>query len=210
LYTGEYPRDVDREEARERLDLPADARVYAFLGLIRTYKNVPGMIRAFRLIPDAVGRLLVAGRAHDDRLAEEVARAAEGDDRVVLRTDFVPPEEVQLYMGSADLVVLPYAEIFNSGAALLALSFQRPILVPEVPTFVELQEDVGPPWVRTYEGPLSPEALRAGMAVSTPDEPAPLDRFDWNVTARETVELYVECRDDGRRRRRRPWVRDVG
>lgn len=208
LYTGEYPRDVDREEARKRLGLPQDATVYAFLGLIRAYKDVPALIRAFREIRDGDSRLLIAGRAHDDALAHEVAAAAAGDDRVLVRTEFVPPEEVQLYMCSADLVVLPYAEIFNSGAALLALSFQRPILVPEVPTFMELREDVGSAWVRAYRGAISAEALREGMASPVPDEPAPLDRFDWDAAAVETVRLYRACRDGEPERREQ--VRGAG
>lgn len=192
-YPGEYPREIDRDEARRRLALPADARVFAFLGLIRAYKGVPALIRAFRDLSDGDSRLLIAGRPHDDAIAEEVAHAAAGDDRVMLRLDFVPSNEVQIYLRSADLIVLPYAEIFNSGAALLALSFERPILAPDVPTFRELQEDVGPEWVRSYRGPMSAEALHRGMAVTMPDGPVPLDQYDWDVAGEQTVELYHAC-----------------
>lgn len=190
LYPGEYPDEVDREQARQRLGLRADVSVYAFLGLIRAYKDVPTLIRAFRELPESDGKLLVAGRPHDDALANDLEQAAAGDDRVLMRLEFVPPAEVQLYLKSADLVVLPYAEIFNSGAALLALSFGRPILVPDVPTFRELQENVGSEWVRTYRGAITAAALRQGMSMGLPDEPVVLDRYDWDAAAAQTLELY--------------------
>ena len=38
-------------------------------------------------------------------------------------------------MNAADVVALPYAETFNSGAALLALSFNRPIVAPASGSF---------------------------------------------------------------------------
>jgi glycosyltransferase involved in cell wall biosynthesis len=189
-YPGEYPDEVDREHARRRLGLPADASVYVFLGLIRAYKDVPALIRVFGKLPDRDSRLVVAGRPHDDALARDVEQAAAGDERVLTRLEFVPPAEVQLYLKSADLVVLPYAEIFNSGAALLALSFGRPILVPDVPTFRELQENVGSEWVRTYSGAITSAALQEGMTTGLPDEPVALDRYDWEAAAAQTLALY--------------------
>ena len=37
--------------------------------------------------------------------------------------------EVQYYFHSSDCVVLPYKEIFTSGAAMLALTFRKPIII---------------------------------------------------------------------------------
>lgn len=210
LYPGEYLRDLDRLDARRRLELPEDARVYTFLGMIRRYKQVPALIRAFRQMSDGDCRLLIAGMAPDDALATEVTEAARGDDRIVLRLGLVPPEEVQLYLTSADLVVLPYAETFNSGAAMLALEFQRPILVPDVPTFRELQDDVGSSWVRCFRGPISVDALRQSMLVETPRSAVALDRFDWDEAGAQTVELYETCLAGGERDGRRTRSRAGG
>ena len=43
---------------------------------------------------------------------------------------FVDDDDVQAYMNASDVVVLPYKNVLTSGAALLALSFMKPVLAP--------------------------------------------------------------------------------
>ena len=64
----------------------------------------------------------------------------------------VPVEDVQAHFAAADLVVLPYRKTLNSAVALLALSFDRPVLVPNAGSMAELQREVGAEWVLIYEG----------------------------------------------------------
>ena len=52
-YRAAYPNDVTRAEARERLGIAPDARVVAFVGQVRAYKNVPELVVAARALPDA-------------------------------------------------------------------------------------------------------------------------------------------------------------
>ncbi len=108
-YRGAYPDTMSRDDARAALAIPEEARVVAYLGLIRPYKNVPHLVRTLRALRSDVGQviLLVAGAPHPPALAAEVRAAAEGDPRVRLRLENVPKEEVQRYLRAADLVVLP-------------------------------------------------------------------------------------------------------
>ncbi len=192
-YRDEYPAEVDRGAARAALGLPADARVVAFLGAIRPYKNLPALLAAFRGVPGEGWRLLVAGKPAGDDLEAEIRRGAAGEGRVRLDLAFVPKARVQLYLRAADLVVFPYREILNSGSALLALSFDRPILVSERGAMAELAAAVGPEWVRTYGGELTAATLVEAMAWARgcPRDPARLLRdLDWEEIARRTVLAY--------------------
>jgi len=56
-YRPAYPPPVDQETAREQWDVPADAPVLVFLGRIRPYKNVEGLVATFRemAVPAASG-----------------------------------------------------------------------------------------------------------------------------------------------------------
>ena len=63
----------------------------------------------------------------------------------------------------SELVVLPFTEITNSGSVLLALSLDRPVLVPGVPSIDELAAEVGPGWVFTYDGVLDDVALACAV-----------------------------------------------
>jgi beta-1,4-mannosyltransferase len=192
-YRGVYPDSVTRAEARAILELPQRARVYLFIGHLRPYKSVPELVATFRRLADPRAVLVVAGRPNRPELRAEVERAAAEDPRVRLYLGFVPARRVQLYLRAADLVVLPYAEILNSGSSLLALSFDRPILVPAKGSLRELEAQVGADWVRTYEGPLDERALADGMRwalETTRAEAAPLEAFDWSAVAQGTLAAY--------------------
>lgn len=192
-YRGAYPDTVSRAEARAVLGLPAGAAVAAFVGLIRPYKNVPHLIQVFHGVPGADARLVIAGQPADDTLDEQVRRAAAHDPRVQLFLSFVPEDAVQLYLRAADLVVLPFSEILNSGSALLALSFDRPILVPRLGAMAELEHELGAGWVRTYTGELTPSTLAEALAAARAGSAGRCDalaRFDWKPLAERTLEAF--------------------
>jgi beta-1,4-mannosyltransferase len=88
--------------------------------------------------------------------------------------------------------VLPFTDITNSASALLALSFDRPVLVPSLGAMGELQALVGPDWVRTYCGDLTPAVLSDAITWAGPRAGAmpDLDALDWSAIARRTLSLY--------------------
>ena len=200
-YRGAHPATVGREEARRRLGIDPGAKVVGFFGLVRRYKGVPELVRAFRALPDDDVVLDVAGLPRSPDLAEEVVRAAAGDRRVRLRLELVPDDEVQLHLGAADLVALPYTTVQNSSAALLALSFDRPVLVPDIGALAELRSHVGADWVRLFAAPLTPEALAEALAWARSDgrgPTAPLGAFSWPEIAERTVAAYRAALADRR------------
>ncbi|MFB6231578.1 MAG: glycosyltransferase family 4 protein, partial [Salinibacter sp.] len=192
-YRTAYPDPVPKAEARRRFDLDPEAPVALFVGRIRPYKNVVSLIRTFCQWENSEARLVVAGNPVSDELAERTRTAAEGDARVRTDLRFIDEEEIPVLLATADLVVLPYETIMHSGSALLALSFDRPVLVPDRGAMTELQDRVGPDWMRTYGGELTPSVLAEGMRwARTTDRAgrAPVEDLDWPRLARQTVALY--------------------
>jgi len=192
-YQPAYPDPVPKEKARADLGGSKDAAVAAYVGRIRPYKNVPALVRAFRGLEDEDARLLVTGNPDGEALERRIREAAAGTDRVRLDLRFIPTEQIPVVLGAADLVVLPYRDIMHSGSALLALSFDRPVLVPERGAMAELRAQVGDDWVLTYEPPLTTDALRNALRVAEADDRpsrAPLDDRDWDVIAEQTLALY--------------------
>ncbi|NIR28093.1 MAG: glycosyltransferase [Gammaproteobacteria bacterium] len=196
-YRGLYPDEVSRADARARLDLPSKARVALFIGQIRPYKNVPGLIEAFAQLPDEDARLIIAGRVRTRRLREILEEKIFGDLRIRAHLDFVPAAEMQLYLRAADLVVLPYDEVLNSGSALLALSFDRPVLAPAKGALRELAGTVGSEWVRLFEGELRAECLGEALrSTGTPAHRRPnLQPYEWPRIAEATACAYAEVLD---------------
>ncbi|KGH43994.1 glycosyl transferase [Modestobacter caceresii] len=171
----------------------------AFVGLVRRYKGVTGLLDAF--VETATGQpgwtLRVAGRPSSDELADELHEAAAADPRVSLHLEFLDDAELVREIGRAELVVLPYREMHNSGGALAALSLDRPVLVPDNEVNRLLADEVGPGWVFRYDGPLTGEDLvaavtarRAGGAAARPD----LGAREWSAAGRAHLDAYRTAR----------------
>jgi beta-1,4-mannosyltransferase len=191
-FRAAYPDTVSPQQARASLNLPLDAPVYAFLGQIRAYKNVPHLIRIFRHLGNPEARLLITGKPESPVIQGQVLEAAAGDERVVLKLQHLPDELVQVHLRACDLVVLPFNDVLNSGSALLALGFDRPVLVPLMGAMGELQA-MATGWVRTYVGQLTAAELEQAMSWArsrVPGRCEPLDQLDWSVLATRTLEAY--------------------
>jgi len=195
-YRAVYPIK-SKQEARRSLGISDSQRVLAYFGVIREYKNVPRLLMSFSSVEGAGLRLLVAGAPVGDELRDEVVRQASLDSRVNLRLGVASQEELAEIIAAADLVVLPYSNIENSGSALLALSLNRPVLVPEQGSLSDLKQHVGDDWVRTYtgeiNGPVILEALEwlAAREAGTVAFPASME---WEYTAAKACELYARVR----------------
>ena len=105
----------------------------------------------------------------------------------------MPDSRLGLMLRAADLVVLPYRAIQNSGSAILALSADRPVVVPALGAMTELADQVGLDWVHTYDGEFSTDVLieslhwlRHRTGGDSPD----LSGLDWNHIGRLTVAAY--------------------
>jgi glycosyltransferase involved in cell wall biosynthesis len=194
-YIDSYPNEVDRETARESLGLDDDQTVFLYFGLIRSYKNVPDLVRTFASIDDPDARLLVVGNPMSDRLGAEVQALCTRDDRITCVLEFVPDEEIQRYMNAADAVVLPFEEVLTSGTAILAMSFGRALVAPRAGCVAELldgNDELG------YQ-PSNPDGLRQSMLAALD---ADLDTMgaanhrhvrtlDWEGIADRTVRAYA-------------------
>lgn len=181
-----------------------------FFGRIRRYKNVDGLIAAFGdtgRAEQAAGPLSlhVAGRPSSQELTEVLADAARQDPRVSVQLGFVEDQDLVAAVSAAELVVLPYREMHNSGSILTALSLDRPVLVPDNEANRALASEVGPEWVLRYSGPLTGEdlvgavsALRARPPVASPN----LHRRDWDTAGVAHLAAFREAVTAARRRRR--------
>lgn len=192
-YRGCYPDEMSREEARSQLNLSPDTTTLLYLGYISPYKNVPSLINVFRNLPvsDRSVTLLVAGKPDDNTLKEAVCTAAGDAANIQLHLHFIKDEELQVFFKAADLVVLPFEEILNSGSLLLSLSFNRPVLAPHLGAVADWQRQVGSSWVKTYTGPLTADVLDEAVRTTLPaSAEVCLDDLEWGVIAQQTLNAY--------------------
>lgn len=130
--------DLTPSDAKQRLGIRKGERSILFFGRITPYKGLEYLISAYRhiLAWDNNYRLIIAGRTED---CESYWRAIQGDlredvenGRVLLRAEFVPDDETEVYFKAADVLVLPYRHVYQSGVLFLGYSFGLPALVADV------------------------------------------------------------------------------
>ncbi|WP_169738367.1 glycosyltransferase [Patulibacter minatonensis] len=169
-----------------------------FFGFIRPYKGVEELIGVVAGMSDPEIRLTVAGKPASEasRAAVEAARA--GDERIDLRLEFVPDDELGMLVAGAALVVLPYREMHNSGAVFAALSAGRPVLVERNAVTTELQSELGDDWIVLFDDRVDATDLRVALLRAAERDPTAhpdLSGRSWPEVAERYADVYRDLTD---------------
>jgi glycosyltransferase involved in cell wall biosynthesis len=179
-------------------DLAAVERpVVLCFGLMRPYKGIDVLLEAWRGIEDA--ELWVVGLPKMD--VAPLRAAAPPNVRFVPR--FVDDREIPAFFRRADLVVLPYREIDQSGVLFTALAFGKPLLLSAVGGFpevaatgaAELVPPGDPAALHTaLTGLLADPAARERLATAA--RAAAAGPYAWDAIAAQHLALYETLRSD--------------
>ena len=132
-----------RAEARRRLGIEDSAPTMLFFGNIAPYKGLAFLVAAYQRIalrhPDYrrrdIARRLTRGC---EQYMNDVQRAIETDasqPRIVQRIDFIPDDEAETYFKAADVLVLPYTHVYQSGVLISGYTFGLPAVASDVGSF---------------------------------------------------------------------------
>jgi len=110
------------------------------------------------------------------------------------RLEHIPDTDVAPLILSAHAVILPYVKILNSGTAILALSYNRPVIAPATGSFIELNEQFGDAWIHLYPPPLSADKyIKAINWLKKRDQQTlDLSALEWDLLAEKTKAFYVQ------------------
>jgi glycosyltransferase involved in cell wall biosynthesis len=191
-YLTRQPEEVPLPEELQGTEAPV---ILAF-GLIRPYKGTDVLLEAFRAIEGAELWVVGMPRMPMDGL-RELARRAPGTVRFVDR--FVTDPEIPAFMRRADLVVLPYRNIEQSGVLYTALAFGRPLVLSSVGGFPEVAKQGAARLVP----PDDPDALAAALSELLADPAArealgsaaaatAATTYSWDRIGEATMGMYRE------------------
>jgi len=131
-------------QAKRRLGISDDEKTILFFGRIGPYKGLEFLIAAFQQITvrNTGYRLIIAGKPKKgaEEYLEGIQRTISGDgnrERVISKIEYIPDEETELYFKAADVLALPYTQIYQSGVLFLAYSFGLPVIATDVGSFVK-------------------------------------------------------------------------
>jgi glycosyltransferase involved in cell wall biosynthesis len=195
-----------QKSSRQRLDLPIEARILLFFGEIRPEKGLIHLIRAMKRVharlPDA--RLVIAGRPRHMDMSECLIeiRSAGLEDVVICRFEYIEDSLVEAYFAMADLVMLPYIAITQSGVLFEAMTGGCPVVATDTGALGPTVQESG---VGTVVPPGDVEAL-ANAAVEILENralaaqmgrngrQAAEQSYSWSRCAKETAAIYGELK----------------
>ncbi len=168
-----------RADARAALGLRGN--VALFFGHVRPFKGLDIALRAWRLLKSDV-TLVVAGEAWWKGEAE-YRELAEGLKNVRFDFRFIPDAEIATFFAAADVVLAPYRIEAQSGVALTAFHFSRPVIATTVGGLPEIIDEGA-------NGMLVPPEDPAALATGIDAFFARTDRDTMNQRAAASARMY--------------------
>jgi len=130
-------------KAKEQLGVTSKDKTLLFFGNIAPYKGLEYLISAFTEILERDGsyRLIIVGKPKGpedywNQIQQSIERNGTRD-RIIEKIEYVPDEETELFFKAADVLILPYTRIFQSGVLFLGYSFGVPAIAADVGTLKE-------------------------------------------------------------------------
>ncbi len=191
-----------REQARAHFGFAPGQRVLVFFGQIKDVKGLDVLLDGLALARehDTHLHLLVGGRVWKtdfSRYAELIERRGLAP-HCTLHVRYIPDAEVAFFYRCADLVVLPYRRIYQSGVVLEAMSHGSPVLVSDIPGMLEAVDDEATGFVFRTQDPAH-LARRVAEVFAVPGLAAAIGqaglrrvarRNDWSLLGEQVVACY--------------------
>jgi glycosyltransferase involved in cell wall biosynthesis len=190
------------ERARAMTGLPLDARVVLWQGIIRPYKGISLLLRAWQAARqeglDAVLAIVGTGEKSALRELQQQVRSLGIASSVHLDLRFVSVEELGAYHEAADILVYPYSAITSSGALATGIGYGKAIIASALPAFHQMLEhekdallvphDDVRAWANALVRLTSDDDLRTRLArqLAAGCAAGP----DWDGIASETLSVY--------------------
>lgn len=139
---------LSSSEAKQYLGIGPNEKTMLFFGGIRPYKGLEYLAGAFRSLAHEDSRytLIIAGEPKKEavqywREIEQTLNREPCRGRVILNITYVDDADTEIYFKAADVAVLPYTLVYQSGVLFLSYRFGTPVVVTDVGT---LRNDVIP------------------------------------------------------------------
>jgi len=177
-YRTAYPAETHRDTTRAALGIPPTEVVYAVVGSLRRNKGLAELLDAYDQMGNGSVRpvLIIAGTPLDQPTAELLRDRARRDPVVKVFLGRIEDDQLVSLVDAADVMVLPYQEVLNSGVLFLAWSRGRPVVGPAM-------------------GELADQVVANTGVLFDPDDPGGLARAladAWPLVARPDVARAIE------------------
>lgn len=137
--------ELTRMQARKKLNLEGNEKAILFFGNIEPYKGLEYLVLSLSKLKEKHNdfRLIIAGRIGKSKVyldnIQSIIEKHDLNNYITHKMEFIPDEEVEVYFKAADVLILPYKYIFQSGVLLSSYYFGLPVIATDVGS---LREDI--------------------------------------------------------------------
>ncbi|MBK6987990.1 MAG: glycosyltransferase family 4 protein [Bacteroidetes bacterium] len=112
-----------------------------FFGMIKPTKGLDVLLKAMQKIN---AQVIVAGRVRKQSMSDytEAFSDLKKQGKLVTDINYITNEKRDLYFKSADVIVLPYTKIYQSGVLLMAMSYGIPVIASDLQPNLELASEI--------------------------------------------------------------------
>jgi len=143
-----FESNLTRKEARGKLGLEEDEKIALFFGNIVPYKGLEYLLMALakqRNCNDSI-RLIIAGKQDRNygkyfESIKEIIKSQDLKGYIIEKVGHIPDKDIEIYFKTADVLVLPYKYIFQSGVLFLAYNFGLPVIASDVGSLREFIDE---------------------------------------------------------------------
>jgi glycosyltransferase involved in cell wall biosynthesis len=192
----DHYKKIERNIAKSRVGIKEEFTIL-FFGLLRPYKGVKYLIKAFERLPEDFikkSRLFIVGETWEDKETKELAKESKFSNKISVVDRYVSDEEISLYFSASDVLVIPYTRASQSGVAHIGMAFGMPIIASEVGG---LKESLGKYEGTVFVKPKSAEDIAKVLMYVFEERrefEAP-DELGWEEIARKWYELVNLVRE---------------
>lgn len=200
-----YAKNKEQAVSKEKLGLSKDRFIYLFFGQIKQVKGVDVLLQAYAhllrkhpRLKDKI-QLVIAGSLWktDFGICEEIIERENLSEYLKLDIRYIPDDEVDDYYSAADICVLPYREVYQSGVIQLTYAHHKPAIVTKIPAFLDIVdesrgilcepdnvESLADALLEAYEArDRLPDMAEQGYRYIE-------ENYDWNKIGRQVAGLY--------------------
>lgn len=197
-----FPSNLKREECRKKLQLGANQKVLLTFGAIRSELELNLGIDSFKKAGIDNSIYIMAGKLpfpyksqlNHFRVRKKLYRH-HFSDKIRTVEKVISPEEVQIYLKSADLLFIPRYNTLNSGNVALGFTFGKVVVGPDYGVIGETLKLTGNPVFDPYNLSSVSEAIRSGFESTNSDLAEKnlqyaQNELSWGAVAQKTVKAY--------------------
>jgi glycosyltransferase involved in cell wall biosynthesis len=196
-----YGKKLNRGEALSALKLDPDSSYLLFFGIIRNYKGLDILIKAFsdERLRGRNLKLIVAGEFYENEVHYRNLVKESGLEKDIIFYDhYISDTEVRMFFSAADLVVQPYKSATQSGVTQIAFHFDKPMLVTDVGGLKEIVPHEKCGYVVQPEPKTIADAIidyfdndrKSAFSECVRKEK---EKFTWNKMTDAVTEVFYKC-----------------